>query len=263
MWFGDARFPLSEEVFTALLTGGANHVFVMPTTLRRSQVTPAHPYGHYDPRLGRSNAHWRGVDAAQLAEAVVSDHEKWSFDTDWVFSNEISYSQWRASANDDYRLWLVEFVESLAGAGVVPAVYSPITDPRSERDKWSALAAAGYVAVEGYLDAAGVAAARDASGYCATRYAAIRSSYEAVGVPLGRCILVEHYSQTAPGTGWGRGGLGLGAWLAVVAARIAGAREAGFALLASYGWGYNPMGAPDSDIVATATAYLAATPAGV
>jgi hypothetical protein len=91
----------------------------------------------------------------------------------------------------------------------------------------------------------------------------MRSSYEALGVPVDRCILVEHYSQTAQGSGWGRGGLGLDAWLAIVAARIVCTRDAGFALLASYGWGYNPMGAPDSDIVATATAYVAATPADV
>jgi hypothetical protein len=261
MWFGDARFPLSEEVFEALLAGGANHVFVMPTTLRRAQVTPTHPYGHYDPRLGRSNAHWRDVDAGQLAQAVVADHEKWGFDTDWVFSNEISYSQWRTSANEEYRLWLVAFVESLASAGLTPAVYSPITDPRSEGDKWSALAAAGHVAVEGYLDAASVARAHDASAYSATQYAAIRASYEALGVPVDRCILVEHYSQTAGGTGWGRGGLALDDWLGVIGARIAGAREAGFTRFASYGWGYNPMSAPDSDIVATATAYVDATPA--
>ncbi len=49
MWFGDAAFPLSEDVFAALLAGGANHMFVMPTTKRRAQVEPAHPSGHYDP----------------------------------------------------------------------------------------------------------------------------------------------------------------------------------------------------------------------
>jgi hypothetical protein len=38
MWFGDANFPLSEEVFETLLSGSRNHVVVMPTTMRKAQV---------------------------------------------------------------------------------------------------------------------------------------------------------------------------------------------------------------------------------
>jgi hypothetical protein len=43
MWFGDANFPLSEEVFTTLLTG-RTHIVVMPTTLRAAQVAPQHDH---------------------------------------------------------------------------------------------------------------------------------------------------------------------------------------------------------------------------
>jgi len=259
MWFGDANFPLSEDVFSALLTGGANHVFVMPTTLRKEQVAPAHPFAQYDPHLGRSNAHWRQVDPTQAALQVVAERAKWEFSSPWVFCNEISYSQWHPAQNEDYRSWTIAYARTLAGSGLTPAVYSPIASPRFGRNDWSALADAGYVAVEGYVDAPSIHGARDPMGYCASRYAAMRSGYEAQGVPVDRCVLVEHYAQTPAGTGWGRGGLALDDWLAVIPARIAGARAAGFALLGSYAWGYNRMGVDDGEIVATAQAYVAAS----
>ena len=259
MWFGDANFPLGEDVFTALLTSGGNHMFVMPTTRRGAEVTPAHAFGHYDPQLGRANQRWRSVAATELAQQVAAEHEKWNFGSPWVFCNELSYSQWRASTNDDYRRWTVAFAQTLADVGLVPAVYSPITDPRSESDKWAALAAVGYIAIEGYLDAASVVGAGDPVDYCAARYGEIRSHYQAQRVPIDRCVLVEHYAQTPSGTGWGRGGLPLDDWLNIIPARVAGARAAGFALLGSFGWGYNRMQVPDDEIVATATAYVAAT----
>jgi len=263
MWFGDANFPLSEDVFGALLTGGASHMFVMPTTKRRPQVEPAHSYGQYDPSLGRSNPRWRELDPAELARQVVAEHEKWAFGSPWVFCNEISYSQWRAQAIDEYRRWVVTFAQTLSAGGLTPAVYSPIKNPNNERSEWSALAAVGYVAIEGYLDSAAVAAARDASGYCAEQYAAMRSHFEAQGVPVDRCVLVEHYAQTPSGTGWGRGGLPLDDWLDVIPARVTGARMAGFTSIGSFAWGYNRMQVADADIVATATAYIAATQSAI
>lgn len=263
MWFGDANFPLSEDVFGALLTGGANHTFVMPTTKRRTQVEPAHPYGHYDPTLGRSNPRWRELDAVELAGRVVAEHEKWDFGSPWVFCNEISYSQWRAMAIDEYRRWTVTFAQTLAADGLVPALYSPIKKPNNERDEWAALAAVGFVAIEGYLDAASITSARDPSGYCASQYADMRAHFEAQGVPVDRCVLVEHYAQTPSGTAWGRGGLSLEDWLSVIPARIAGARMAGFARIGSFAWGYNRMQVPDAEIIATAHAYVAATGSGV
>jgi hypothetical protein len=259
MWFGDATFPLSEEVFAALLASDANHMFVMPTTKRRSQVEPGHPYGHYDPTLGRSNPRWRTLDAAELARQVVAEHEKWDFGSPWVFCNEISYSQWRAMAIEEYRRWTVAFAQALAAGGLVPAVYSPIKNPNNERAEWSTLAAVGYVAIEGYLDGPSVAAARDPAGYCATQYSGMRSHFEAQGVPVDRCVLVEHYAQTPSGTAWGRGGLPLDEWLSVIPARVAGARMAGFTFIGSYGWGYNRMQVADAESVATATAYAAAS----
>lgn len=263
IWFGDANFPLSEDVFGALLTGGANHMFVMPTTKRRAQVEPAHPYGHYDPTLGRSNPRWRELDAAGLARQVIAEHAKWEFGSPWVFCNEISYSQWRAMAIDEYRRWTVTYAQTLAAGGLVPAVYSPIKKPNNERAEWSVLAEVGYVAIEGYLDGPSVAAARDPSAYCASQYSDMRSHFEAQGVPVERSVLVEHYAQTPSGTGWGRGGLALEDWLKVIPARVAGARMAGFTFIGSYGWGYNRMQVPDADNVATATAYIAATQSGL
>ena len=85
------------------------------------------------------------------------------------------------------------------------------------------------------------------------------ASYQAQGVPLDRCVLVEHYAQTATGIGRGRGDLGLEDWLRVIAARVAGATAAGFSHLGSYAWGYNQMGVADSEIVATANTYIEAT----
>jgi hypothetical protein len=263
LWFGDAHFPLSEELFAALLAAGPNHTFVMPTTKRRAQVEPDHPYGQYDPTLGRTNPSWRGVDPAELAQRVIAEHEQWQFGSPWVFCNEISYSQWRAQAIEEYRHWIVVFAQTLASAGLVPAVYSPIKKPNNERAEWSALTAAGYIAIEGYLDAPSVAAAADPAGYCASQYADMRSHFEAQGAPVERCLLVEHYAQTPSGTAWGRGGLPLEQWLGVIPARIAGAHQAGFGQLGSFGWGYNRMQAPDADSVATASAFLAATSAGL
>jgi hypothetical protein len=258
MWFGDASFPLSEEVFTTLLRSGRNHVVVMPTTLRQAQVAPGHDYAQYDNHLSRANTNWRSVDPVELAQQVIGARAKWEFNSPWVFCNEISSSQWRATANEAYRVWAVSFAQALAETGVVPVVYSPVMYPRSESDNWSALAAAGYVAIEGYLDPNGVLGARDPADYCSTSYASIASSYQAQGVPLDRCVLIEHYAQTATGIGRGRGGLSLEDWLRVIAARVAGASAAGFSHLGSYAWGYNQMRVADSEIVATATAYIEA-----
>jgi hypothetical protein len=259
LWFGDANFPLSEDVFAALLTSGRNHVVVMPTTLREAQVAPGHDYAQYDNHLSRANASWRSVDPVELAQQVTSTRAKWQFSSPWVFCNEISSSQWRATANEAYRVWAVSFVQALAETGVVPVVYSPVMQPRSESDNWSALAAAAYVAIEGYLDPDGVLGARDPGDYCASSYASIAAGYQAQGVPLDRCVLIEHYAQTAAGIGRGRGGLDLDDWLRVIAARVAGASAAGFSHIGSYAWGYNQMGVADSEIVATATAYIEAT----
>ncbi len=259
MWFGDANFPLSEDVFEALLAGGRDHVIVMPTTLRKAQVAPGHDHAQYDNHLSRANTSWRNVDPVELAQQVMSTRAKWEFSSPWVFCNELSSSQWRASANEAYRVWAVSFAQALAQLGVLPVVYSPVMNPRSEGDNWSALADAGYVAIEGYLDPAGVVGAADPVGFCRTSYASMAASYQAQGVPLDRCVLIEHYAQTATGTGRGRGGLGLGDWLQVVGARIVGAIAAGFSHVGSYAWGYNQMGVADSEIVATARAYIEAT----
>jgi hypothetical protein len=258
LWFGDADFPLGEDVFGALLDGGRNHVVVMPTTMRKAQVKPQHPYAQYDTRLSRANRNWRDVDPVQLARQVTDARAKWDFDSPWVFCNEISYSLWRASANEAYRVWVVEFAQALARSGLLPALYSPIANPLSESDNWSALAAAGYVAIESYLDPARVAAAGDPAGFCRAQYESMASHYEAQGVPIDRCVLVEHYAQTTDGTGRGRGGLPLEDWLAVIEARVAGARAAGFGQLGSYAWGYNQMRVPESEIVETARTYVEA-----
>jgi hypothetical protein len=234
----------------------------MPTTKRRAQVEPAHPYGQYDPTLGRTNPRWRDADPLELAAQVAVDHERWGFSSPWVFCNEISYSQWRAQAIEEYRRWVVAFAQALAGDGLVPVVYSPIKRPNNERPDWAALAAAGYVAIEGYLEPAGITAARDPVGYCAAQYDEMRGQFEAQGVPVERCVLVEHYAHTPGGIAWGRGGLALDDWLSVIPARVAGARAAGFASIGSFAWGYNRMQVPDADIVATANAYVAATQSG-
>jgi hypothetical protein len=258
MWFGDANFPLSEDVFATLLGSGHNHVVVMPTTLRKAQVAPKHDHAQYDNHLSRANTNWRSLDPAELAQQVMSARAKWEFSSPWVFCNELSSSQWRASANEAYRVWAVSFAQALAETGVQPVVYSPVVHPRSESDNWSALAAAAHIAIEGYLDPAAVVRARNPADYCRASYASIAASYRAQGVPLDRCVLVEHYAQTATGTGRGRGGLALEDWLRVIAARIAGASTAGFTHLGSYAWGYNQMSAADSEIIATATAYIEA-----
>lgn len=263
LWFGDASFPLSEAVFDALLASGANHVIVMPTTKRRAQVEPIHPYGQYDPSLGRTNPRWRDTDPVELARKTVAAHEQWEFSSPWVFCNEISYSQWRAQAIEEYRRWIVTFAQTIAAGGLRPVVFSPIKKPNNERREWSALAEVGYVGIEGYLDAAGITSAREAADYCATQYAAMRSQFEAQGVPVDRCVLVEHYAHTPSGVAWGRGGLVLDEWLGVIPARVAGARMAGFASIGSYAWGYNRMQVPDTDIVATANAYVTATQSGL
>jgi hypothetical protein len=259
MWFGDANYPLGESVFTTLLASGRDHVVVMPTTRRREQVSAGHDYGQYDTRLARANTRWRQVDPTQLAQQVADDHAKWEFGSPWVFCNELSYTQWRTSANEEYRVWAVTFAQALADAGLTPAVYSPIQGPLGESDNWSALAAAGYVAIEGYVDPSAVVGAADPADYCEGLYTSVASRYEAQGVPIDRCVLVEHYAQTLAGTGRGRGGLDLQSWLSVIGARIAGARAAGFTFLGSYAWGYNQMDAPEDELIATANAYVDAT----
>lgn len=252
VWFGDASYPLSEDVFQALLDS-PQRVVVMPTTNRRAQVAPWHVHAHYSPELSRAqqDGKWMTTDPVALARQVVEFHEQQGFYAPWVFCNEISYKTWRQTVNEPYREWVNTFAEALADGGLWPVVYSPIEDPRSEADNWSRLARAGYVGIEGYLDPVKV----DSVEYCADAYAEMRDAYVRLGVPQERQVLVEIFAQTVAGATYGRGGLPLVDWLNVVRCRVAGAKAAGFGMIGSFEWGYNAMGVSGAELRAGVRAY--------
>ena len=163
-------------------------------------------------------------------------------------------------AIEEYRRWAVTFAQTLADGGLVPAVYSPMKAAPHRTRRMDGARRVGYGAIEGYLEAALSSQSQRPTGYSARGHTReMRSHFEAQGVAVERCVLVERCSADPAGTAGGRGAARLTDWLTVIAARIAGARTAGFTLHRKLRVGFNRMQAPDADNVATATAYIGAT----
>lgn len=129
-------------------------------------------------------------------------------------------------------------------------VASPFPAPGANSADWQRLAQVAYTGAEVYLSGEEVVSNGNTIEWCQSQYQTSKNAYLARGVPAGKLFIFEHFAMTTSGTGWGRAGIPVSDWHNVIRTRSAAIRNVGFAGFCSYAWGSNPMGAPDSDVVA-------------
>jgi hypothetical protein len=153
----------------------------------------------------------------------------------WIILNEISASAWPKTDAEGaaYRKYVVDFARTIESAGKIPVVCAPFNMPLGNADAWSALAKVGYVAAEIQLTGPKVIA--DA-GYAMSELSSSVSAFDHLGVGKGRLMFVDNYSNSVPGTEWGRDGVSLTDWKKVIVARTKAAAATHFAGYISYAW---------------------------
>jgi hypothetical protein len=207
------------------------HFVAMPTDSHRAQI---HANGNalagyinaLNDDFGKKSGHDAAVDA--LAAMKVAYNGKLP---QYVIVNEISAGTWPANA--EYRQYVVDFASTLAEAGKTPIVAAPFDAPKSNADSWSALAKVGYVAAE--IQITGPEVVADA-GYAQRTLENSVSAYGHLGVAKSRLMFLDNYSNSTPGTEWGRSGVSLDDWKKVIVARTNAAAAVRFAGYVSYAW---------------------------
>jgi hypothetical protein len=158
----------------------------------------------------------------------------------WFVVNELSFRLWPDDA--DYRMYVRTFAARLHGHyGKELIVASPFPNPGANATDWTALKGNAYIAPEVQLTGAEVNASGNSVSWCVSHYQDTVQHYAAVGVPLGRLVLVDNFSNTTAGTGYGRAGVSEQGWRNAIATRATAAAEIGFAGYLSYAWAGNPL----------------------
>jgi hypothetical protein len=159
----------------------------------------------------------------------------------WIVLNEISPSQWPASA--DYRSWVKTVVHALhVTYGHEVIVYSPFANPGSNNADWQALAKDAYIAVENYLSGAEMKAQNFSVNWAKSQYQTSITAYANRGVSASRLIEGEEYAMNTAGNGWGRDGVSYADWDSTIIARAAALHSLGqyFGTM-GYAWAKNPI----------------------
>ncbi|PWU15657.1 MAG: hypothetical protein C5B50_15120 [Verrucomicrobia bacterium] len=166
----------------------------------------------------------------------------------WVVLNEISSSLWQ---NDSvYRGWVRDVVHALhATYGYNVVLYAPFTNPGNNNSDWQAVQADAYIEVENYLSGQDIAAQGFSVSWCQGQYQSSLNSYSSVGVPAGRLILGEHFSQTVANTGYGRSGVSSNDWDSAIEARSLAAQNCVFAGYGGYAWDGDGMGVSTNEMI--------------
>jgi hypothetical protein len=158
----------------------------------------------------------------------------------WIVMNEISAGTWPDDAA--YRAWVVAFAKRMKTTyGKNMIVAAPFTHPGYHADAWSALSKYAFIAAELYLTGKEINKSGNSVSYCRDKYESSIASYENVGVPRSRLMMIEHFGSTASDAKWGRAGVSVAGWKNAIVARSKAAKEAGFAGYLSYSWGSNQM----------------------
>jgi len=157
----------------------------------------------------------------------------------WIL-NELSEHNWFSNVHG-YHQYALDVVKRLRTKyHVTPVMCSPsmmihvATNP-SDRD-FGVLAKYAYIGVEAYVSSLAVKKNKYSVSWLHGQYVKSVQSYQQAGVPKSKLIMLEDYSTTPKGTGWGSGGLPQSQWLKVVTARGKAMQHLGVAGTGSYGW---------------------------
>jgi hypothetical protein len=218
------------------------HFVVMPGDSHRQQL---HAKGNYlAAYVDKLNDGYPGTGAA-AADAAMNDMQgRYGGDVPaWVMLNEIA-STWEKS--QAYRDYIVAYAKRLAdhyGKHVV--VFSQFATVTTQHaSDWAKLAAKAFVGIEVQVTGADVAA-DPSSAY--TKYEAAAKAYDKAGVHSNRQMLVDNFSNSSAGTGWGRSGVSADQWRNAIKVRTAAAKKVGFAGYVTYAWSGNGAESP-SDV---------------
>jgi hypothetical protein len=175
---------------------------------------------------------------------------------EWYIVNEISASQWPDNAT--YRQFVIDFAIAMdVDYGKSVVIAAPFSGPANHPADWAALADHAYVGAEVYLSGADVNASGNSVAWCLEQYQGAVDAYGALGVPLSRLFLFEHFGQTTPDKNWGRSGVSVAGWHNAIEARAAAADMIDFAGFVSYAWSWNLMHETDENRLAFMETYVA------
>lgn len=190
-----------------------------------------------------------GQKAGEIHQYVLDRFTGHGSPPDWVILNELSAGLWPDTPA--YRTWVIDVCTSLSvNLGYNVVVASPFHAPGANSADWQKLAAHAWIGAEVYLSGEEVMNNGNSVSWCQSQYQTSRNAYLARGVPATKLFLFEHFAMTNAGTGWGRAGIPAADWHSVIRTRSAAIRNVGFAGFCSYAWGSNPMGAPESEVLA-------------
>jgi len=172
--------------------------------------------------------------------------------------NEISASQW--PDNPEYRAFVIDFATAMdVDHGKSVVIAAPFSGPGNHAADWSALADHAYVGAEVYLSGKAINQSGNSVSWCRTQYQDAVDAYGALGVPLSRLFLVEHFGQTTPDKTWGRAGVSAAGWHNAIEARSQASHDIDFAGYVSYAWSWNLMHETDENRLAFQATYVAQT----
>lgn len=193
------------------------------------------------------NTDWPDGGQAR-ADALMTAMEE-AFDCgipEWFIVNEISAGLWPDDAS--YRQFVIDFATAMdVDYDKSVIIAAPFSGPGNHPGDWAALADHAFVGAEVYLSGTAINAAGNSVNWCRDQYQAAVDDYAAVGVPLNRLVLVEHFGQTTPDKTWGRAGVSVAGWHNAIEARSAAAHQIDFAGYVSYAWSWNLMHETDDN----------------
>jgi hypothetical protein len=174
----------------------------------------------------------------------------------WFVVNEVSRAGWEGEGSDGdgsrYRAYVVDFVTRLArhyGRKVILCTPYVTPPPASQGGKaaaqaasWKAIAREAIIAAEVQMTGAAVEADTDLP---TTAIGNTVAAYAALGIDTRqRLMIVDNFSNTKPGTEFGRAGASIAEWETAIDLRAHAYRAWSSHLRGylSYGWAGNEMG---------------------
>ena len=168
----------------------------------------------------------------------------------WFLLNEISAGLWQNGGDTGtrYRRFVAQLAEELSvrhGRKVV--IFVPFARPGAHGPDWQAVARHAYLGVESYVTGASIGAHGYSQTWVRAQYQATLDAYANRGVSSRRLVMTEHFGHTVAGVNRGRSGVGIGEWRRAVEVRTRAARTLPVFGHASYAWGFNQMGANNTN----------------
>jgi hypothetical protein len=193
------------------------------------------------------NTNWPAGGQARADEVITTIQEAFPCgEPTWYIVNEISASQWPDNA--EYRQFVIDFATAMdIDYDKHVVIAAPFANPGNNAADWSALADHAYIGAEVYLSGAAVNASGNSVAWCLAQYQDAVDAYAALGVPLSRLFLVEHFGQTTPDKTWGRAGVSVGGWHNAIEARSTASHMIDFPGYVSYAWSWNTMHETDEN----------------